>query len=195
MWAAWVTGPATDDRRPARVPLDQPFPGKRRVRVCLKRGAWQIVYKQGMRGDCSASEEGMSPLSTADAPPAPPPAGLPGDLPLARPGRALPAGVAQRAPARAVAGRAPLVSPAWRLVCVLDVSAKRASYSQVTWLAAEEDPHRKGIADMRRAEQMTGRRPASGLRRNIPFFCPAGERPHLLLSRRQSLIDLSLSER
>ena len=63
------------------------------------------------------------------------------------------------------------------------------------WLAAEEDPHRKGIADMRRAEQMTGRRPASGLRRNIPFFCPAGERPHLLLSRRQSLIDLSLSER
>jgi len=66
MWAAWVTGPATDDRRPARVPLDQPLPGKRRVRACLKRGAWQIVYKQGMRGDCSASEEGMSQVSTAN---------------------------------------------------------------------------------------------------------------------------------
>ena len=66
MWAAWVTGPATDDRRPARVPLDQPLPGKRRVRACLKRGAWQIVYKQGMRGDFSASEEGMSQVSTAD---------------------------------------------------------------------------------------------------------------------------------
>ena len=66
MWAAWVTGPATDDRRPARVPLDQPLPGKRRVRACLKRGAWQIVYKQGMRFFFSASEEGMSQVSTAD---------------------------------------------------------------------------------------------------------------------------------
>jgi hypothetical protein len=65
MWAAWVTGPATDDRRPARVPLDQPFPRKRRVRACLEleRGARQIVYKQWMRGDCSASEECMSLVS------------------------------------------------------------------------------------------------------------------------------------
>jgi hypothetical protein len=89
------------------------------VRACLKRGAWQIVYTQGMRGGCSASEEGMSQVSKADGRAPCARARRPPDprrsWPRQTAGRALPAGVAQRAPARAVAGRAPLVSPVWRL--------------------------------------------------------------------------------
>ena len=68
-----------------------------------------------------------------------PPDRIPGDLGLARPGRALPAGVAQRAPARDVAGRAPLVSG----LAVGYVSCGPFviySVHRSVLMAAEEDP-------------------------------------------------------